>query len=105
MEVCTSTEVFVEESLADLAGEPTQHQHADVTRPVRTLLCCCCGSYTKGRQFHNQDTGFGLGTCCVDFVKARVPDMERTYGVEGVHYFAPKPPAPPAPMLPDKPRY
>ena len=57
--------------------------------PLKTLRCCCCGGYTKGRQFHNQDEGFGLGSCCVEFVRPRVDDMERTYGIEGVHYLLP----------------
>jgi hypothetical protein len=61
-------------------------QHADMTSPVRRLLCCCCGSTFQGRQFHNQDTGHGLGDCCVEYVAPRVEDMERTYGVSGVHY-------------------
>ena len=64
----------------------TLTRHPDADKPIRTLLCCCCGGYTKGRQFYNQDTGHGLGDCCVDFVTPRTEDMERTYGVPGVHY-------------------
>jgi len=58
--------------------------------PLVRLNCCCCGGVTRGRQFFNQDTGYGLGTCCVEFVKPRVQDMARTYGIEGVHYLAPQ---------------
>ncbi|MDH2234131.1 hypothetical protein N5K37_29880 [Delftia tsuruhatensis] len=61
--------------------------HPDIVKPVRGLACCCCGGSITGRQFHNQDTGHGLGDCCVEFVKPRTEDMERTYGVEGVHYL------------------
>ena len=68
----------------DTTQKPARHPDAD--KPVRTLQCCCCGGYTKGRQFYNQDTGHGLGDCCVDFVTPRTEDMERTYGVPGVHY-------------------
>ena len=68
----------------DTTQAPARHPDAD--KPVRTLQCCCCGGYTKGRQFYNQDTGHGLGDCCVDFVTPRTEDMERTYGVPGVHY-------------------
>ena len=68
----------------DTTQKPARHPDAD--KPVRTLQCCCCGGYTKGRQFYNQDTGHGLGDCCVDFVTPRTEDMQRTYGVAGVHY-------------------
>jgi len=60
--------------------------HPDATKPVRFMLCCCCGGRIEGRQFHNQDTGFGLGDCCVELVKPRTDEFERTYGVPGVHF-------------------
>lgn len=61
--------------------------HPDIANPIRSnLKCCCCGGRYEGRQFHNQDTGWGLGDCCVEYVKPHVDDMERTYGVHGVHY-------------------
>lgn len=68
---------------------------------IQRLICCCCGGYTRGRQFHNQDHGYGLGSCCVEFVKARVQDMAGTYGIAGVHYLLPDPPAPKPPVLPE----
>lgn len=64
----------------------TNHNHPDLQLPVRRLLCTCCGGVYQGRQFSNQDTGHGLGPCCVEYVKPRVEDLERTYGVDGVHY-------------------
>lgn len=66
-----------------------ENQHPDIDKPIQTLKCCCCGGYTKGRQFHNQDTGFGLGFCCLQFVQSRCEDVERTYGVLGIHYMDP----------------
>lgn len=57
----------------------------ELPRP-RSLHCCCCGGYFTGRQFHNQDTGYGLGDCCVEYVKGRVEDSEHTYGQRGVHF-------------------
>ena len=66
--------------------QTTTQAHPDLAKPIRTLRCTCCGQHTQGRQFHNQDTGFGLGDCCHDYVKPRVEDMERTYGIHGVHY-------------------
>lgn len=57
---------------------------------VQHLECCCCGNDTRGRQWHNRDTGYGLCDDCAD-------DFERTgavgpqsmhdyYGIRGVHY-------------------
>lgn len=66
--------------------QTTPQAHPDLANPIRTLRCTCCGQYTQGRQFHNQDAGHGLGDCCHDYVKPRVEDMERTYGIHGVHY-------------------
>lgn len=60
---------------------------------VRFMRCCCCGSAYSGRQFHNQDIGYGLGDCCVEFVSKGTEDMERTYGRPGVHYNVNKPAA------------
>lgn len=57
-----------------------------VDSPIKTLRCCCCGESTRGRQFDNQDIGFGLGSCCVGYVTQRETEMERTYGIDGVHY-------------------
>lgn len=67
-------------------NQNTAQAHPDTAKPIETLRCCCCCGDTEGRQFHNQDTGFGLGACCVEPVKPRVEDMARTYGIEGVHY-------------------
>lgn len=75
---------------AAIYGQEGVYEFARLKRsPVVQLRCCCCGGYTKGRQFHNQDTGFGLGTCCVAFVTPRTPEMARTYGTAGVHYAIP----------------
>jgi hypothetical protein len=54
--------------------------------PITRLKCCCCGASFNGRQFNNQDVGFGLGDCCVEYVSRRTEDMTRTYGRRGIHY-------------------
>jgi hypothetical protein len=59
--------------------------------PLRRLTCCCCGGSIMGRQWHNQDTGYGLGPCCYEFCKKRTEDMERTYGKVGVHIIMEEP--------------
>ncbi len=62
---------------------------------IQTLYCTCCGERYKGRQFHNQDIGHGMGECCAERVLNHRPfghepmtlaEFERTYGVRGVHY-------------------
>lgn len=63
---------------------------------IRSLLCTCCGGRTRGRQFYNQDTGFGLCPSCADRILSRWPkpehegtdwrSFEQTYGVRGVHF-------------------
>jgi len=60
--------------------------------PVRRLLCCCCGMSTRGRQWHDRDTGYGVCMPCIDWAKARgntSPDeLLNYYGAEGIHYGA-----------------
>ena len=57
--------------------------------PVRTLTCCCCGESTKGRQWHNRDTGFGLCESCATWIEGRgtgSEEMRSLYGEAGIHY-------------------
>ena len=67
----------------------------DVLNPKRTLYCACCGARTRGRQWWNQDNGYGICAKCVNWIKNRErnfgtnPDdaeIERLYGVRGVHW-------------------
>lgn len=62
---------------------------------VRAMYCTVCGGQYMGRQFHNQDTGYGLGDCCANFIRTHKPfgeepmsteEIERTYGRNGYHY-------------------
>jgi hypothetical protein len=54
---------------------------------IRTLTCCCCGASTRGRQWWNRDTGFGICPPCVVFVRSRgETQIEGLYGTAGVHY-------------------
>lgn len=59
------------------------------SKPLRTLMCACCGGYTMGRQWHNQDAGWGLCNACVTRCfqgcgNSEI-EFERTYGTRGVH--------------------
>lgn len=55
---------------------------------IRGLNCTCCGSYAKARQFHSQDTGYGLCNDCIDYCGRHfdAAGFQRTYGLRGVHY-------------------
>lgn len=54
--------------------------------PPQRLLCACCGSVTFGRQWWNQDSGYGLCEVCGDRLPSKVQDMAFTYGYRNVHY-------------------
>jgi hypothetical protein len=62
--------------------------HKDMSKPVRDLECCCCGERTRGRQWWNRDTGYGLCIACIEYCATRMPaeEFDRCYGVRGVHY-------------------
>jgi hypothetical protein len=63
--------------------------HPDLSEPVKKLLCCCCGARTKGRQWHNRDTGYGICSDCVAWVRGRgtnAADIRSNYGIEGIHW-------------------
>ena len=51
---------------------------------VQTLICCCCGDSTKGRQWFNRDQGYGLCPDCI--IDCHAQGSNDAYGVEGVHY-------------------
>lgn len=55
---------------------------------VETLECCCCGQYTKGRQWWNRDIGYGLCEFCADRISKREDEetMKSCYGRKGEHY-------------------
>jgi len=50
-------------------------------------ICCCCGKYTKGKQWWNRDKGYGLCLSCYKWISTReTPEyMKDCYGVKGVH--------------------
>ncbi len=62
---------------------------------IRRLYCTCCGESFQGRQFHNQDTSYGMGPCCATRVLNHRPfghepmsleEFERTYGIRGYNF-------------------
>ena len=57
--------------------------------PLISLTCCCCGSDTKGRQWWNRDTGYGLCNDCIEYCSVQdvpVGETARSYGVRGMHW-------------------
>jgi hypothetical protein len=56
---------------------------------VLNLTCCCCGQSTKGRQWWNRDTGYGLCPGCAAWIAQRESpeQMKQSYGIPEYHYF------------------
>jgi len=61
-------------------------------KPIKTLTCTCCGQPTRGRQWWNQDAGYGLCLkCAVKIIESRdykddYKAFELTYGKIGYHH-------------------
>ena len=57
---------------------------------IKSLTCCSCGAPTKGRQWYNRDTGYGLCHKCAKWIAEReTPEtMKQNYGEPGIHYGA-----------------
>lgn len=57
------------------------------TKPI-DLTCSCCDRPTRGRQWHNRDTGYGLCTKCATWLEPResAEAMQQNYGTKGIHY-------------------
>lgn len=56
---------------------------------IRTLTCCCCGEATRGRQWWNRDTGYGICPQCVEYVRSKGESEEeiaKLYGERGIHW-------------------
>uniref|UniRef100_A0A6M3L8A2 Uncharacterized protein n=1 Tax=viral metagenome TaxID=1070528 RepID=A0A6M3L8A2_9ZZZZ len=56
---------------------------------IKGLVCCCCGSLTKGRQWYNRDIGYGLCDRCAGWLEGKgttAEEMTSCYGERGVHY-------------------
>jgi hypothetical protein len=58
-------------------------------QPVRWLTCNCCGAHTRGRQWFNRDTGYGMCVACIAFVRKQgmsEAEIHDLYGAEGIHW-------------------
>ncbi len=74
--------------LAVEGGRVILASNDDKGLPVRRLLCSCCGAVTRGAQWHNRDTGYGLCADCIDFCRRKetAESFRSLYGDRGVHY-------------------
>ena len=57
--------------------------------PLQWMKCCRCGDRTKGRQWWNRDTGYGICPPCVQRQRDRGTSSEEIlelYGQEGIHW-------------------
>jgi len=59
-------------------------------KPVKRMSCTCCGESYLGRQWWNQDCGYGLGDCCVETCRVdRNAGESDSYGVPEIHFLIP----------------
>jgi hypothetical protein len=67
-----------------------RHEPEPAPRP-RSLTCCVCGTGTRGVQWWNRDTGYGICTPCGEREALRESPtvMQSYYGVRGVNYSVP----------------
>lgn len=60
------------------------------TQAIRRLICAVCGASTRGRQWWNRDTGYGICESCAVEEEARPCNadgqMRSLYGERGIHY-------------------
>lgn len=55
----------------------------------RKLICACCGNNTIGRQWHDQDTGYGICGKCAQHIAEKdsvLENLEQSYGHPGRHF-------------------
>ncbi len=57
-------------------------------KPTKRLTCCVCGETTRGRQWHDRDTGYGV---CLSCAAEQVgtfgyDEAVRMYGRRGIHW-------------------
>lgn len=58
-------------------------------KPIKTLYCSCCGGCLQGRQWSNQDIGYGMCECCLTrSIENRYTkeEIEFNWGKYGIHH-------------------
>ena len=71
------------------ALELADYDHQKRVQRVVDLSCCCCGNGTRGRQWWNRDTGYGICSSCITWMRGRgtsEAEIASSYGREGYHF-------------------
>lgn len=73
-------------------------------KPIKWMECTCCGESYQGRQWYNQDAGYGLGDCCVEYCGAdsTLGTESSCYGVAGIHFLIAKDEKDNPPLIEDR---
>lgn len=72
-------------------GQQRPSREVDPAKRVgpRDLECCCCGEATRGRQWWNRDTGYGVCTACIAYIRSlgeTEEQIKQNYGEQGIHW-------------------
>jgi hypothetical protein len=59
---------------------------AEKRHKLISLICSCCGKYTKGLQWHNRDRGYGLCQPCAEDMLKKGDSAEEIYQNYGVRF-------------------
>ena len=61
-------------------------------KPIKGLTCTCCGEWTRGREWWNQEPGIGLCDSCVPRCCGPIEagQENETHGVAGLHFLVPQ---------------
>jgi len=61
-------------------------------KPIKRLTCTCCAESLLGRDWWNQEPGYGLCNSCVPICCGPIEQGQEseTYGVAGVHFLIPQ---------------
>lgn len=90
--ICITTSEQAEEFLRHLHNlrdeARTDDYASERAKPIKWMTCTCCGESLQGREWWNQEPGYGLCDRCATRHAGTKPGEESsTYGVHGVHYL------------------
>ncbi len=89
MREATAGVPYTPETILDAPNGRACKECEERAKPIRELGCCCCGNSTKGRQWWNRDTGYGICPSCIEYVRKHGEtdaEIRENYGIAGIHY-------------------